>query len=97
MVADTLVSMALELEPVSLVVAEIMDPDIDVCLLSERRGREDVEAVEAALVGEAFGAESAAGVCDTSEGECRALNLGRRIFRVGVASVLCSPAVAEVA
>ncbi len=85
------------LELASLVVAEFMEVGIEACRLSDRRGREEVEAATAALAGEAFGATSATGAGGIREGECRALSLGRRIFNVGVASGLRSTIVAEAA
>lgn len=90
------VSLTRALELASLVVAEFMEVGIEACRLSDRRGREEVEAT-ATFAGEAFGATSATGAGGISEGEFRALSRGRRIFNVGVASGLRSTTAVEVA
>lgn len=91
------VSLTRALELASLVVAEFREVGIEACRLSDRRGREEVEAATATLAGEAFGAASTTGAGGMREGEFRALSLGRRILSVGVASGLRSTAVVEVA
>ena len=80
-------SLALD-EPASLTEAEFNGVGIEACLRNERRGR-DAEA-DAAFVGEALDVSAAAAWLAVVEGELNAPSLGRRIFKVGVASVFAS-------
>lgn len=76
-------------EPVSLTDAEFSGVGMEPRLRKERRGRDTATDAAGALVGETFDASAAADwLAAVVEGELKAPSLGRRIFKVGVASVL---------
>ena len=82
-------SLALD-EPASLTEAEFNGVGIEACLRNERRGRDAEADATAAFVGEALDVSAAAAWLAVVEGELTAPSLGRRIFKVGVASVFAS-------